>query len=425
MGKFKAKTQECIKIVTELYNSGINVSETARKTNLDKATVKKILVNSGITIRPRPTLKLFDQRFGRLKVIDRIYDKKPEHTCGNVYWKCLCDCGNFIDVAGPQLKSGDVKSCGCLFIENAKKNGKRVRNRQTHKYEEISAATFGRIKRCAKTRGLAHEVSREYLWNLYLSQKKKCALSGIFLKFARNAANVKNGETASLDRVDSSKGYVEGNVQWVHKDINSMKWDFTQDEFIEYCRKISQNRIEGKGILYGTRVYLAGNIENSNDFKSWRDIIAVRLKKLGIVSLDPTKEVFIKSFKEDIDYRNQLLKMREEGRFDELTEIMKKIVGKDLRMVDISDFTIFYIEPDCPTYGTTHELVNAAMDRKPILMVISDKRKLPLWYFRYVKAEHLFESIEELYDYIAAINDGSTKINENEWKILDKKYLTP
>ncbi len=403
MGKFKAKTQEYIKIVTELYNSGINVRETAKRTNLDKATVKKILVNAGITIRPRPTLKLFDQRFGRLKVIDRIYDKKPEHTCGNVYWKCLCDCGNSIDVAGPQLKSGDVKSCGCLFMENARKTS---RQKQTYKCGEISAATFGRIKRCARTRGLAYEVSREYLWKLFIDQKRKCALSGVFLKFARNAAEARNGETASLDRIDSSKGYIEGNVQWTHKDVNMMKLDFSDGEFIGYCRKISQNRIEGKGILYGTRVYLAGNIENSNDFKSWRDIIAARLKKLGIISLDPTKEVFIKSFKEDVDYRNQLLKLRENKQFDELTAIMKKIVSKDLRMVDVSDFTIFYIEPDCPTYGTTHELVNAAMDRKPILMVISDKRKLPLWYFRYVKAEHLFESIEELYDYIAAINDG-------------------
>jgi hypothetical protein len=47
--------------------------------------------------------------------------------------------------------------------------------------------------------------------------------------------------TASLDRIDSSKGYVEGNVQWVHKRINIMKNDLSDSEFIEWCRVVSKN----------------------------------------------------------------------------------------------------------------------------------------------------------------------------------------
>jgi hypothetical protein len=41
--------------------------------------------------------------------------------------------------------------------------------------------------------------------------------------------------------IDSSKGYIEGNIQWVHKDINNMKWDFTQEEFINYCKLVANN----------------------------------------------------------------------------------------------------------------------------------------------------------------------------------------
>ena len=50
--------------------------------------------------------------------------------------------------------------------------------------------------------------------------------------------------TASVDRIDSSGGYVESNVQWVHKDVNKMKMDIPQNQFIEYCKIISSHNKE-------------------------------------------------------------------------------------------------------------------------------------------------------------------------------------
>jgi hypothetical protein len=50
---------------------------------------------------------------------------------------------------------------------------------------------------------------------------------------------VKQGRTASLDRVDSVTGYIPSNVQWVHKDINLMKNRFGQAYFRELCRRVS------------------------------------------------------------------------------------------------------------------------------------------------------------------------------------------
>ena len=44
--------------------------------------------------------------------------------------------------------------------------------------------------------------------------------------------------TASIDRIDSSKGYERGNVQFVHKDINAMKWNLSLAKFMEYCKLI-------------------------------------------------------------------------------------------------------------------------------------------------------------------------------------------
>lgn len=63
------------------------------------------------------------------------------------------------------------------------------------------------------------------------------ALSGLKIELSINRKN----QTASLDRIDSSKGYIEGNVQWLHKDINQMKINFNQKDFIKYCKLIAKN----------------------------------------------------------------------------------------------------------------------------------------------------------------------------------------
>ena len=48
--------------------------------------------------------------------------------------------------------------------------------------------------------------------------------------------------TASLDRIDSSRGYVPENVQWVHKVINRMKGTLSDDEFKSWCRTVAAQR---------------------------------------------------------------------------------------------------------------------------------------------------------------------------------------
>jgi hypothetical protein len=82
-------------------------------------------------------------------------------------------------------------------------------------------------------------ISKEYGWDLFLKQSRKCALTGIELKFPR--ASKDRDYTASLDRIDSAIGYVEGNVQWVHKDINMMKRIYSQDYFIRMCKLVANN----------------------------------------------------------------------------------------------------------------------------------------------------------------------------------------
>lgn len=167
------------------------------------------------------------KRFGKLVVICVDVLKN-----GQYYWTCKCDCGTEKIVQGGHLRSGHTTSCGCSWYKCGENNA-------TWKgYKEISMKFYKSIIYNANSRNLDFAVSIEYLWNLFLNQKKICALSGLPLAFGANNGKIEG--TASLDRIDPTKGYVEGNVQWVHKIVNNMKWDMLQEHFIKMCNFVSE-----------------------------------------------------------------------------------------------------------------------------------------------------------------------------------------
>lgn len=106
-------------------------------------------------------------------------------------------------------------------------------------HEGLLGTRLAEIVKSAKRRGLAFEVTKEHLWDLFERQDRKCALSGTALKFGRMYHPLETN--ASLDRIDSSKGYVEGNLQWVHKDVNKIKRDLDQALFLDWCQRISDH----------------------------------------------------------------------------------------------------------------------------------------------------------------------------------------
>lgn len=77
-------------------------------------------------------------------------------------------------------------------------------------------------------------MDEDFLNKLLIEQDHRCVLSGI--KFDKD-------NIFSLDRIDSSKGYIKNNVQFVIIEINIMKNNFLESEFIEYCKKIRDFKI--------------------------------------------------------------------------------------------------------------------------------------------------------------------------------------
>lgn len=170
-------------------------------------------------------IDLTGKRYGKLVVVELL----PERTvCKTRVWLCKCDCGKTKAVRRSSLVAGMTKTCGCGAHPS------RQENVNWRGYEEMSLDFYTTLKRNAESRDLDFNVTMKYLWDLYIAQNKKCNLSGLPIEFGRKRAST----SVSVDRIDSTKGYVEGNVQWVHKKINIMKNVYSQEEFIILCKQV-------------------------------------------------------------------------------------------------------------------------------------------------------------------------------------------
>ncbi len=64
----------------------------------------------------RPATDLSGQKFGRLLAVERDLTY-PSGAGKSAYWRCQCDCGNFVSIRSDKLKKGITQSCGCLSKE--------------------------------------------------------------------------------------------------------------------------------------------------------------------------------------------------------------------------------------------------------------------------------------------------------------------
>lgn len=164
-----------------------------------------------------------NKKFGNWTVI-RIDTK---HKSKNTHWICICKCGKTGSIDGSHLRNGNSKSC---------------RKCSEHKHKsKLNSKLYHQIKRNAEKRNIKFNLTKEFLYNLlYKTQECKCAITGVDIKISNTISGHRSNKetTASLDRIDSSKGYTKGNVQWVHKKINIMKNNMKIEELIGWCKLI-------------------------------------------------------------------------------------------------------------------------------------------------------------------------------------------
>lgn len=156
---------------------------------------------------------------------------------GHKVWNCECKCGNLVKRTGTSMIRSKNSSCGCFFKSGSDHSLWKGIGEISGDfwYNKVIRSANGSKTGNHIRKSKELSIDMKHGWDLFLKQDKKCALSGLNLSFDNK--NI----TASLDRIDSSKGYIKGNVQWVHKHINIMKNKFDNEYFIEMCKKIAEN----------------------------------------------------------------------------------------------------------------------------------------------------------------------------------------
>lgn len=155
---------------------------------------------------PAQRIDLTGQRFGRL-VVESFAGSASNRDS---LWRCICDCGNFINVRAaclkrnrPGRKSPGTRSCGCLRID------------------------------APSTANTRHGGFGSRLYNIWASMKQRCSLPshsnfsnyggrGIrvcdewleFTAFRDWAVASGYGDGLSIDRVDNDQGYSPDNCRW-------------------------------------------------------------------------------------------------------------------------------------------------------------------------------------------------------------------
>lgn len=169
-------------------------------------------------------IDLTGQVFGKLTVLKR----GPNTSKGRnrVQWHCKCDCGNNTLVLRTNLKSGNVKSCGCL---NKLKNGEANFN-----------VLYSNYKRNAKNRGYSFNLTKAQFKKI---TKQNCFYCGIEPKMEKINNKRNNGKYLynGVDRVDNKKGYSVDNCVAACKECNLGKGKKHIKEFLNWIKRVSSN----------------------------------------------------------------------------------------------------------------------------------------------------------------------------------------
>lgn len=136
-------------------------------------------------------IDLSGERYARLKALE-VAGQAVDN--GNYLWLCECDCGEYTIVRSQKLRSGEIRSCGCLR-------------------DETTAARM-------VVHGLSYTVEHGAWRNMiFKALKNQCEIWEPWLVFGQFLYDMgrKPDPEMVLKRIDKEKGYTPQNLAWDYK----------------------------------------------------------------------------------------------------------------------------------------------------------------------------------------------------------------
>lgn len=119
------------------------------------------------------------------------------------------------------------------------RNAWEVKNRNS--LSKRLTIIMGRIDYHSRKFNYESDIDKMYLSDLVNKQNGLCAITNKPMSLITGTNKSRNLDLMSLDRIDSSKGYVIGNVWLVRYIVNDMKRHYDLDLFVTVCRQVVDN----------------------------------------------------------------------------------------------------------------------------------------------------------------------------------------
>ena len=151
---------------------------------------------------------------------DQIYKVSSNRAS---YWKVRCKCGYETLRCSTHLTNLRGKACkSCVKRKNT-----------------FEQSYLNRVKARAEKSKFEFNLDVDYIVALLKKQGHKCSLSGIKIE-VRKLWHGDITQTASLDRIDNTKGYIKGNVIVISQLANCMKSSSSPEELKQFAKWINK-----------------------------------------------------------------------------------------------------------------------------------------------------------------------------------------